>query len=63
LTGGALTQVDDGAHEVDGGSEHEDGEPAAVRLRNQLGSQRAARDAGDSCLATERKAQILKCCI
>ena len=47
LTSGALTKVDDGAHEVDSGSDQEDRKPASVGLGNEFGGQRAARDARD----------------
>ena len=47
LTGGALAQIDDGADEVDRGGQDEDRKPASVRLRDELGRQRAARDARD----------------
>ena len=47
LAGGTLTQINDGADEVDGGGEHEDRKPAAVRLRHEFSGEWAARDARD----------------
>ena len=50
LTWGTLALVNDGSNEVHSGRNYEDWEPSAMRLRDQLCSQRAAHDAWNCSL-------------